>query len=395
MFRPFLLNYIRKQMPEPVVQTDNFVAFDSKTAGELGPHTGPVYSVDLIDLPGPGQRFASASADKTVRVWDAASGKCLKVLEGHTDIVRSVAHVDIPYPPTRLVSGSDDGTLRVWDVDTGECLHVLKGGGGKVNSVTLADVMDHIVLVSGTSESQVAVWRGRILAQSAGPGGDLPPRVMYGHSDEVLSVAYLGPDTVASGSVDTTVRVWDLSVGKRLKELQGHTDAVTSVFRVGSFGPLQELVSGSKDKTLRLWDIDGGYCLKVLKGHEGPVSDVISLQIHGTPYLVSASYDGTVRLWEYRSRECVRVLKRDVNNALFTIVSLGDGQLLCAGEGSDGANMWVWTIPTSKDDTPTSKDATPVPYSLAAVAGGYKTRRSRKKGKKSRKTRGRRRYYKM
>jgi WD40 repeat protein len=60
----------------------------------------------------------SGSDDETLRVWDSASGACLRVLDGHTSVVSSVCALG----DGRIVSGSWDNTLRVWDPVTYACL---------------------------------------------------------------------------------------------------------------------------------------------------------------------------------------------------------------------------------------------------------------------------------
>lgn len=62
--------------------------------------------------------IASASVDKTVRIWEETTGKCVQVLKGHTSGVYGVVEL---YDGT-LLSGSDDGTIREWDINTGECV---------------------------------------------------------------------------------------------------------------------------------------------------------------------------------------------------------------------------------------------------------------------------------
>jgi WD40 repeat protein len=69
-------------------------------------------------------RLASASFDNTVRVWDASSGVCLRVLEGHTNWVRSVTTLG----DGRLASASEDNTVRVWDASSGVCLETVPHG---------------------------------------------------------------------------------------------------------------------------------------------------------------------------------------------------------------------------------------------------------------------------
>ncbi len=74
-------------------------------------------------------RIVSGHADKALRVWDAATGVCLRVLQGHTGYVRCLAR------GSRLVSGCFDATLRVWDADEGVCLQVLHGHACAVYSL--------------------------------------------------------------------------------------------------------------------------------------------------------------------------------------------------------------------------------------------------------------------
>jgi WD40 repeat protein len=75
-------------------------------------------------------RLASASGDKTVKIWDASSGECLQTLEGHSDRVNSVA---FSHDSARLASASDDKTVKIWDASSGECLQTLEIGKALFN----------------------------------------------------------------------------------------------------------------------------------------------------------------------------------------------------------------------------------------------------------------------
>ena len=90
-------------------------------------HTDCVNSVAIKD-----NLIISGSWDKTIRIWELDSGKCLKTLEGHTNFVRSVA---IKY--NLIISGSDDNTIRIWDIDSGVCLKTLEGHTYCVYSVAI------------------------------------------------------------------------------------------------------------------------------------------------------------------------------------------------------------------------------------------------------------------
>ena len=68
--------------------------------------------------------IVSVQQDRTVRIWETATGKCLKVLEGHSDFVQALQFHQID---KFIVSGSDDKTVRIWETKTGKCLQILEG----------------------------------------------------------------------------------------------------------------------------------------------------------------------------------------------------------------------------------------------------------------------------
>jgi len=121
---------------------------------------------------------------------------------------------------------------------------------------------------------------------------DVPPneklrRTLRGHSSWVTAVAIQG-DTIVSGSVDMTVKVWDLATGELRKTLRGHSSTVTAVAIQGD-----TIVSGSYDKTMNVWDLTTGELKETIEGHS---SAVYSVAIQGDT-IVSGSDDKTVKVW--------------------------------------------------------------------------------------------------
>src|SRR5271166_2105352 len=197
-----------------------------------------------------GRSLASGFGDNTIRLWDLASGKELRRLEGHTNKVRSVAFA----PDGRsLASGSEDNTIRLWDLPSGKEMRRLEGHTGIVSSVAFAP--DGRSLASGSDDKTIRLW-------DLASGKEL--RRLEGHTSSVFSVAF-APDgrSLASGSDDKTIRLWDLASGKELRRLEGHASAVSSV----AFAPDgRSLASGSDDNTIRLWDQASGKELAFMVG---------------------------------------------------------------------------------------------------------------------------------
>ena len=147
-----------------------------------------------------GQRILSASDDRTLRIWDAASGESLRRLTGHEHGVGGCA-----WSPDgqRILSASDDKTLRIWDAASGESLRTLTGHGGGVGGCAWSP--DGQRILSASDDHTLRIW-------DAASGGSL--RTLTGHEGGVWGCAW-SPDgqRILSASSDKRLRIWDAASG--------------------------------------------------------------------------------------------------------------------------------------------------------------------------------------
>jgi WD40 repeat protein len=262
-----------------------------------------------------GQMLASASEDKTVKLW-SRDGTLLRTIKGHEDKVW-----DVSFSPDGqiLATACKDGTVKLWSCD-GKELRTLQEHCGSVFGVSFSP--DGQMLASASEDKMVKLWSrdGTLL------------RTIKGHEDKVWDVSF-SPDgqILASASEDGTVRLWNLQ-NKTKQVLYGHVRAVWNV----SFSPDgQMLASASRDKTVKLWSHDGNE-LRTLQGHCGNVFGV-SFSPDGQ-MLASASEDKTVKLWS-RDGTLLRTLQGHRGSA-FSVSFSPDGQMLASA--SEDATVKLW-----------------------------------------------------
>ncbi|OHE91408.1 nuclear distribution protein pac-1a, partial [Colletotrichum orchidophilum] len=214
---------------------------DYKNIRTLPGHDHSVSAVRFISSgsagnPGSGNLLVSASRDKTLRIWDVATGYCVKTLQGHTDWIRDV----YPSPDGRfLLSAGDDRTGRVWDISTANL----------EAKVTLIH-HEHVVTCCTFAPPNAHVHMAKLA------GLRKPP-------------AKNAAEFMATGSRDRTICLWDAR-GNCIKVLTGHDNWVRAVvFHPGG----RHLLSVSDDKTLRCWDLaEEGRCVQLDDAHTQFVS---------------------------------------------------------------------------------------------------------------------------
>ena len=129
-------------------------------------------------------------------------------------------------------------------------------------------------------------------------------RTLAGHSSYVSSVSFSPDGTrILSGSYDKTIKLWDAESGTLIRTLAGHSDYVRSV----SFSPDgTRILSGSDDNTIKLWDAESGTLIRTLAGHSGSVRSV-SFSPDGTRIL-SGSFDNTIKLWKTKTAQTLMTI---------------------------------------------------------------------------------------
>ena len=291
-------------------------------------HQEPVVAVAFLP---DRQTVMSASNDRTVRLWEVASGAEKQVLKGHQEPVVAVA-----FSPGRqtVASAFYNKTIRLWEVASNTEKQVLKGHQGPVNIVAFS--LDGQTVASASNDRTVRLWEVASGAEK---------QVLKGHQEPVVAVAF-SPDrqTVASASFDRTIRLWEVASGAEKQVLKGHQGPVKAV----AFSPDgQTVVSASHDRTVRLWEVASGAEKQVLKGHQEPVVAVAFSPDRRT--VASASFDRTIRLWEVASGAEKQVLKghqSPVRAVAFspdrrTVASASDDRTIRLWEVASGAEKQV------------------------------------------------------
>ena len=255
----------------------HLITFDLGVKGYHSRVTSLIFSVD-------GKYIVSEGSDRTVRVWEATTGKEVAHIIPNTRNVDAVAFSpDGKY----VVLGSIYGMIDVWEAHTGkEVTHMNHGG---INIYSLAFSPDGKYIVSGGNDKTARVWE-------ATTGKEV---MRMTHNFVVYTVAF-GPDGkyVVSSSGDQTIRVWDFINGSEIARMT-HGQAISSI-AISPNG--KNIVSGSVDHTARVWEAFTGKELARFN-HDNDINSV-AFSPDGR-YVASASDDKTVRIWMWQSKDLI------------------------------------------------------------------------------------------
>ncbi|TRY63143.1 hypothetical protein TCAL_00346 [Tigriopus californicus] len=271
-------------------------------------HRDGIWDVDVSKVGHP--LIATASADKTARIWGIDSGKCLLNYTGHAGSVNSIS-----FHPSQdiALTASGDGTAHVWKASAVPDFTPSGAGGfGLSSEESAADsseddrrtsnhpsdlsrctaVKTPIIALSGHQGVVIGCqWLDDDLAVTAGwdraahlynvETGALM-QTLVGHDAELTHVScHPSKRLVATCSVDTTFRLWDFrETIHSVSVFQGHTEAVTST----AFSRTDQIVSGSDDRSVKVWD---------LRNMRAPVT---SIQAPSAVNRLAVSLNGTIAI---------------------------------------------------------------------------------------------------
>ena len=283
-----------------------------------------------------GRLIASGSADRTVRLWEVATGREMAVLRGHEQTVPQVV-----FSPDgrRLASTDESHTVRLWDPTAGALVALLSDR-----------LVDMPVLTFSPDSRIVSVKAGRDVYLCEATTGK--PRHTFRHGSRIWAHLAFAPDgkRMFGSTHDGTITAWDVESGQLIRTWQAHANAILALC-ISPDG--QCLASGSDfpENAVRLWDTASGQQLATLRGHKNRVHYLVFS--HDGSRLVSTSWDQTARLWDRATGHSLAILRHRgrVTDAAFRP---DDTQLVTRG---DDLTLRLWDAGTGEPLADLSVDA--------------------------------------
>ncbi|KAF7796773.1 hypothetical protein EIP86_007956 [Pleurotus ostreatoroseus] len=235
----------------------------------------------------PGKMLFSASDDGTIRLWDLAKRTCVRQFTGHVGQVQSLKLLMVDEAPESKIEAADGAEQQ--GNNPPPALPAPATAPTTVEAFTPPQGFNPYAYRTNPD----AVPESRVFVHPT------PPAASKGKSKAIAKREAAPPappsgcavkPVLISGSLDNTIKVWNLDTGKCQQTLFGHIEGVWAVA-----SDKLRMVSGSHDRTIKVWAREEGRCTATLVGHRGAVT-CLAL---GEDKIVSGSDDGDIRVWSF------------------------------------------------------------------------------------------------
>ena len=298
---------------------------------ELNGHTGAVNSAVFSP---DGTKIVTCSDDRTVRIWDAKSGK--ELLKWNT--FGSVAALSPD--GTKVITSKTHEVVQIWDAQSGKQIRKLKKRRNVPDRLlrsvaTVIPEFGNSAVFSSDGKKIVTGGHGIIIIWDAKSGKDI---LVMSDADGARAwpwTAAISPDgkkvvSAGHGIRDKTARIWDVALGTEERKLVGHAEEV----QFATFSPDgKKIVTTSEDKTARIWDAGSGKELLKLEHAKHVISAAFSPD---GKKIVTAG--GDIRIFDAESGKEIQKWEGRTRTATFS----PDGKKLVTEGFPDGtARIWI------------------------------------------------------
>ena len=199
--------------------------------------------------------FASGAGDRTIKIWDLASGSLRLTLTGHISTVRGLA-VSPRHP--YLFSCGEDKMVKCWDLETNKVIRHYHGHLSGVYTLSIHPTLD--VLVTGGRDGVARVWDMRTRSNI---------HVLSGHRGTVTDLKCQETDPqVITSSLDSHVRLWDLAAGKTMATLTHHKKGVRAL----AVHPVEWTFASGSTGSIKQWKCPEGAFMQNFEGQNAIIN---------------------------------------------------------------------------------------------------------------------------
>ena len=280
-------------------------------------------------------RLSSCSDDKTIKVWDTASGKDLFALKAQTGVVCSMAIL----PNGWLASASNDKTIKLWDLEERREVRTLKG---HTRAIVSLKVLNNGNLASYSIDDTIKIWNpyqaeSNLLATISG----------HGNTKWILSFAILPNDSLATLSLngdkteESILRVWNPNDGQLVKSLSTGLWHVWPVLALSN----DQIAIGTEYGTIKIIDLDDESKTRTKdRAHDECVSSLLQLP---NGHLVSAGQDRassshiwSIKVWDLSNMALLQQLRTGHSDTINSLSISQNGRMLASGSKDQTIKLW-------------------------------------------------------